>query len=131
MHPATDNDQVKMRQLARRLIGHFVIAAVLIGFVLPLLAPAHSIWETDRDCGPVLTSQDHQTTHFESVVPPVTEEHCALCHWLRSIGGAAPRSTMVAVPGFEVRTASAAPQDQCPQAGPAPQQPSRAPPTSL
>ena len=119
-----------MRQFARRLVGHFAIAAVLFGFVLPLLTPAHSIWETDRDCGPVLTSEDHQTTHFEGVLPPVTAEHCALCHWLRSVGGAAPRAAMVALPGFVVRIGGALPQDQYPLAGPVPQQPSRAPPSS-
>jgi hypothetical protein len=103
---------------------------MLFGFVVPMLAPAHPIWETDRDCGPVTVAADHQTKHFEAVLPPVADEHCALCHWLRSVGGASTRAAMVAVPGLVVRTADASRQDRQPLAGLSPQQPSRAPPVT-
>lgn len=119
---------VSMRSRARRLVGPFAMLIVMISFLAPTFAPAHSLWELDRDCGPVTVTADHQVRHFEAVRPPVADEHCALCHWLRSIGGAAPTAALVVVPGLIARPADGGAADPRPLLDPSSGEPSRAPP---
>ena len=70
------------------------VVVALIGLMLPLLAPVHPIRETDRDCGPVTVGVERPTAQFVAVRPPVGDEHCPFCHWLRSVGGASPSAAV-------------------------------------
>jgi hypothetical protein len=68
--------------------------------ILLILAGAMGGWHApdDRD-DDIAVSQHHHTNHderFSTASDPVAPEHCAFCHWLRTLGNGAPASGQVA-----------------------------------
>jgi len=79
-----------MRLSARRLRVWITLAAFLGTFAVPVATLGHFTADDDAACGQISPVAGHLTTQFESpqAAPPL--EHCALCHWLRAVGGASP-----------------------------------------
>jgi len=78
----------------RHAIARALIATFLAGLTAPALSASHGATGDDASCGPGLVA-GHPRQQFEPVLPPVVDDHCALCHWLRAVGGAAPAGAQV------------------------------------
>ena len=114
-----------MRASARRFVGRLALVVFVIGLTLPTFASSHLLAETDPDCG-ALPTADHSRPGFETVKN--SAQHCALCHWLRSLRESAPsaiaRQTTTLIVTERVVIGRADPAGHCPEFDP----PSRAPP---
>jgi hypothetical protein len=117
-----------MRLPRRRFVGPLMVVVMMAGLLVPSLARTHPLWETDRDCGPVIASDAHALIRFEPVVPPAAAEHCAFCHWLRAVGGASPSAFVSATPGLTTTAADVIGDDRVARATSSSLQSSRAPP---
>jgi hypothetical protein len=75
--------------LSRRLSAVLVLVTLLGGAIVPLFGDLHA--EADTACAEDAWggTPHHQTTQFESIRPPVSGEHCAVCHLQRAMGSAA------------------------------------------
>ncbi len=73
---------------SRRLWATVILATILGGVVMPLFGDLHA--ESDIACVDEAwgTTGHHHTTQIESVYPPVTDGHCAVCHLQRTLGNA-------------------------------------------
>ena len=78
-----------MLALFRRGCAAWVATCVLVAsLALPVSASWHLMPDDDAACAaPGLPG--HPVSQFEIVKTPPTPEHCALCHWMRGLGGAA------------------------------------------
>jgi hypothetical protein len=92
-----------MSPIARRLGAWVAVVAFTLGsFALPIANSSHPIWDDDAACGGadyVGPARPH--LQFEAVHPLTPAGHCALCHWLRAVGSAAPGSKSVAAVGLD------------------------------
>jgi hypothetical protein len=100
-----------MRFAARRSVRWMAVVTGLCGLLLSLALPAHALRETDPDCGPVTAAIDHVRTTLETATPTEAAQHCAFCHWMRALSGAAPSADITPVPGF-IAGVVAAPSDE-------------------
>jgi hypothetical protein len=89
-----------MRFAVRRSVRWIAVVTGLCGLLLSLASPAHALRETDPDCGPVTAALDHARTALETATPVSVEQHCAFCHWMRALSGAAPSAEIAPVPAF-------------------------------
>ena len=115
--------------LFRRLSAAIVLLTMAGGVVMPLFGDLHA--ETNDPCAENTWgggTPHHQTTQIESVRPPVSGDHCAVCHLQRAMSGAdddAKRFVQGEGPTpWIVRTAVRAPRELARH-----DVPSRAPPT--
>ena len=76
----------------RRASAWVVLAAFVSSLAVPVLGTGHAQLEDDASCDPYVLGGGHPTEQFEVVLPPLADDHCAICHWLRAVGGAAPRA---------------------------------------
>lgn len=88
----------------RRAFAWLVVLALLLAQGLPVLSARHVLADADVDCSPALAS-GHSSSQFEPVLPPVADEHCAVCHWLRAINGARLAPRLVAFRANEISAA--------------------------
>jgi hypothetical protein len=116
-----------MRAPARILVGRLALFIFVIGLTLPNFASSHLLAEADPDCGAFPTA-DHARPGFETV--KTSAQHCALCHWLRSLRETAPPA--VAGPAAALVVAERVTIGRIDPAGHCPQldSPTRAPPTA-
>jgi hypothetical protein len=77
-----------MASLLRRACGWVTLVTFSSVFALPFTAGSHLLIDDDPGCGDEALVSLHPFTQFESVSPPLVPEHCALCHWLRTLSGA-------------------------------------------
>ena len=116
-----------MRAPARLLVGRLALFIFVIGLTLPNFASSHLLAEADPDCGAFPTA-DHASPSFEIVKN--SAQHCAICHWLRSLRETAPaavaRPAVTPVVTERVATGRLDQAGHCPQLDP----PSRAPPAA-
>ncbi|HVL69922.1 MAG TPA: hypothetical protein VM364_21870 [Vicinamibacterales bacterium] len=43
-------------------------------------------WQDDDACAPLTAGEHDESKHvFAAPTPPAGDEHCAVCHWLRSL----------------------------------------------
>ena len=80
------------------------LLAFVASLSLPLVASKHLAFDDDTACEPDVFAAhraDTQPTHYETVRPVTPTAHCALCHWLRAVGGAQPNSAVADVAWFE------------------------------
>ena len=73
----------------RRFWAAVALATMIGGVVTPLFGDLHTgsdIACTDEVWG---IAGHHDTTQIETVLPPVADGHCALCHLQRTLWGAA------------------------------------------
>src|SRR5262245_39756592 len=113
----------------RRLFGAWMALGALAGaLLLPLTLTEHVVWDEDV-LGPRIASSRTQTQLTTGGSAGQGEEHCAVCHWLRSVSNASTNSSPLVAAGI-------APVVQ-PDAGPevwveqliSTDRPSRAPPS--
>lgn len=68
----------------RRVLATVVLLAWTCGLVAPLAAGGHE--EIDSACGEtVWATPHHSRAQFERVLPPLHDDHCALCHLQRTL----------------------------------------------
>lgn len=72
----------------RRALAWIVVVVLVAAQGLPALSSRHLFADADAG-GPVLAA-GHSAAQFEAVHTPVADEHCAICHWMRAVNGAAP-----------------------------------------
>lgn len=72
--------------LRRRLQAAVVLTTFVVSLVMPSLTPAHAWGDADLAGAEYGLLGGHTRTQIEPVLPPVSGEHCALCHWLRNLG---------------------------------------------
>ena len=116
-----------MRAHARLLVGRLALLVFVLGLTLPNFASSHLLAEADPDCGAFPTA-DHARPGFETVKS--SAQHCAICHWLRSLRETAPaavaRPAAALVVTERVVVGRVDPAGHCPQFD----APSRAPPAA-
>ncbi len=71
--------------MTRRVCSAFVLATFVVTLVLPRLVVSHAWFDPDLSGADAGLFAGHPVTQFEGVHAPVAPEHCALCHWLRSL----------------------------------------------
>lgn len=74
--------------MTRRVTATLVLATFIAALVLPSLVVSHACADPDLGGADGLFA-GHPITQFEGVRAAVLPEHCALCHWLRSLGSSA------------------------------------------
>jgi hypothetical protein len=119
-----------MRARARLIVGQISLLVFLASLVLPNFANRHLATADDPDCG-ILAVTAHRQATFETPADDAkAPEHCAVCHWLRSLRNTAPTPVMRPAPDF---ISAVAVTPQLPQAAgytPTFDAPSRAPPAA-
>ncbi|HWB31483.1 MAG TPA: hypothetical protein VG736_13340 [Vicinamibacterales bacterium] len=117
-----------MRFAARRSVRWIAVVTGLCGLLLSLASPAHALRETDPDCGPVTAALDHARATLDATTPIPVEQHCAFCHWMRALSGAAPNAEIAPVPGFTACAIAVSRDDRSVDVALLDLKPSRAPP---
>jgi hypothetical protein len=117
-----------MHFAVRRSVRWIAVVTGLCGLLLSLASPAHALRETDPDCGPVTAALDHVRTTLDAATPVSAERHCAFCHWMRALSGAAPSAEIAPVPGFTAYAIAASRDDRSAVVALLDLKPSRAPP---
>jgi hypothetical protein len=87
----------------RRIFAPVTLVVFLASLILPLVPGAHGVWDDDMDGGVGLSPDAYAVAVVQPLPPPTPAEHCALCHWLSALAGAAPAQTVSPVPGLEGR----------------------------
>jgi hypothetical protein len=78
------------RALLLRVRAWVALGAFAGSLVLPAAAARHEAIDLDDPaCGPVAAA-GHASEQVEPVWPPISGDHCAVCHWLRAMGSAQP-----------------------------------------
>ena len=72
--------------MQRRLTAGFALGAFVLALLLPSVTASHTWGDADLAGTEVGLFSGHPTTQFEGARTPIGPEHCALCHWLRSLG---------------------------------------------
>ena len=80
----------------RRVLAWIVVAVLVAAQGLPALSSRHLFADADAECGPTLAA-GHTSSQFEGVRNRTADEHCAICHWMRAVNGAAPGSPLAAL----------------------------------
>ena len=103
------------------------LAAFAANLLLPGSLVLHEPDDVDAAWGAPGLVAGHPVTQVEPVYPPVEDEHCAICHWMRalthSVTPAPPDGPEIAV----VRSVAAAPLPSV-EFDVSPPSPARAPP---
>jgi hypothetical protein len=87
-----------MTTALRRWVGWLTLSAFLGAFALPLSSASHLPWGDDADCGPSVALAANRPAQIDGPTAPAAHDHCALCHLLREISGAAPVPAVSAPP---------------------------------
>ena len=74
----------------RRLIGRFALVTFMGTLAMPMLALVHISWNDDPTCESDELGPRHAAAQVEAPQAPTAAGHCAVCHWMRAITGAAP-----------------------------------------
>jgi hypothetical protein len=120
-----------LRPLGLRLRALLALAAFVGTFSLPLISVGHLAFDDDRACGSIELAGYGADARFAPAQAPIPQNHCALCHWLRAVGGASTSDVSVTRVWLE-RGDIAAPVVLTQPVRPAlTHGPSRAPPTVL
>jgi hypothetical protein len=117
-----------MRAPARLIVGHLALLAFLCSLVVPSFAYGHLLLDDDPDCGSFVAVFRHASAIGNSV--GTVPEHCAACHWLRSLRNTAPTPVARPTPGLYTTRAELPVQPNGVGHSPTFDTPSRAPPAS-
>src|SRR6476646_9929843 len=82
-------------RLGLRLRALLALSVFSISLALPLLSFGHFTFDDDRACEAVSLTAPAQKpgVQIEPLRATLPPDHCALCHWLRAVGGS--RTTAV------------------------------------
>ena len=89
-----------MAKLTLRLRAWIALGAFLATFALPVAGSGHLSLAADAACDPGETA-GHAQSQFEIVHPTAAGTHCAVCHWLRAVGGARTNIRVIAAAWLE------------------------------
>ncbi|MEO7191292.1 MAG: hypothetical protein ABI051_09565 [Vicinamibacterales bacterium] len=117
-----------MRPRARHHVGWLALLIFIGSLVPPLVASSHLLADPDPDCGTSFQLAGSSTASVGAVPAARAPEHCAICHLLRSLGGAAPTAAMRPAPAFAMAESVIAGAVNASGYSPHPHTPSRAPP---
>lgn len=76
-----------VRSLSLRLRALLALTAFVGSLSLPLVNFGHLTLDDDRACGSIVLALGHPWAQLESPAQSLPADHCALCHWLRAVGG--------------------------------------------
>jgi hypothetical protein len=74
-----------MRSRTRRLGSWLALASFVAGVLLPASVVRHGPDDPDAAWGAPGLAAGHPVTQVEPVRPPVPQDHCAICHWVRAL----------------------------------------------
>ncbi len=120
-----------MARFSRRLVALVAFVAFATSLALPLVSSRHALAD-DPDVGwggrPLVSA--HAVARFDAVLPSDASGHCAICHWMRTLGSSITSARFarpILTRALAGRIELAAPVTVSPaESGPA-----RAPPSSL
>jgi hypothetical protein len=117
--------------VTRRLRALVALVVFLGGSALPFVTASHLAFDDDAACGDVTITASNTGARLTAAGPARVAEHCAICHWLRTAGGARAASANVGDVWFQpAELVAASPTEWVAAAAPI-ERPSRAPPSSL
>ena|SRR5690349_16861324 len=119
-----------MGRMLRRRAGWLTLAAFLASLVLPLASRDHLNGADDVDCGSgafVL----YGVQSFTTPAAPIQTEHCALCHWQRTVRTAATSPRLAVVRSEDVVATRGSDGPRSVVVAPPDRKSSRAPPAGL
>jgi hypothetical protein len=96
-----------VRSLSLRLRALLALSAFVGSLSLPLVSFGHLTLDDDRACGSIVLALGHPWAQLEPIRPSLPADHCALCHWLRAVGGS--RTSDVVTPHTWLEPAASAP----------------------
>jgi hypothetical protein len=106
------------------------LAAFVAGVLLPASFAVHEPDDVDAAWGAAGLVAGHPVTQVEPVLPPVDEEHCAICHWMRALTHSVTGAP-AAGPEIAVVLLAATPPLPSVQFDVSPPSPARAPPARV
>jgi mono/diheme cytochrome c family protein len=74
--------------LRRRLQAFIALVVFTGGLALPFAAAGHLAFDDDAACGGTVFAAGGAGPEFAPPEPVRVGGHCAICHWLRTAGGA-------------------------------------------
>ena len=74
--------------IGQRVRGWIALGAFAASLALPLQSLRHATFDDDAACGSVGLASSPAQQQLGPVRPAVPAGHCAICHWLRAVGGA-------------------------------------------
>ena len=112
----------------RRIGAIAALVAFTSGILLPGSFVLHEPDDMDAAWGAPGLVAGHAVTQVEPVQPPVEEEHCAICHWMRALTHSV---TTASQPGPDIQHVglTGPPSPVFIQSGVSSPSPARAPPT--
>jgi hypothetical protein len=90
-----------VRSLSLRLRALLALSTFVGSLSLPLVSFGHLTLDDDRACGSVVLDAGQPWAQFEPIRPSLPADHCALCHWLRAVGGSRTSNVVTAHTGLE------------------------------
>jgi hypothetical protein len=117
-----------MTPVGHRLRAWTALVAFLGGLGLPFLNARHFGADDDTACGQVSIFNGHTQQQVDAAPAPVPRDHCALCHWQRAVGGAAPSAPVASCSTPESNRLLPAPATRGVGSAAVQERPSRAPP---
>jgi hypothetical protein len=120
-----------VRTLRRRFQALIALVVFTSGLALPFAAAGHLAFDDDTACGGALFAVGVSSPTFATPEPVRAGEHCAICHWLRTAGGAQAALVARGDTWFQPVELVHASSTQWVGAAAATDRPSRAPPVCL
>lgn len=120
-----------MTPVGHRLRAWVALLAFLGGLGLPFLNARHFGYDDDAACGQISLFNGHTQQQYEATAAPIPRDHCALCHWQRAVGGAAPSPAVAAFSAPEPNRLRPIPRTRDNGTAAVQERPSRAPPASI
>ncbi|HUL74484.1 MAG TPA: hypothetical protein VLT86_15355 [Vicinamibacterales bacterium] len=106
------------------------LTAFVGSLALPFLAARHLTFDDDAACGVDELTIFHSRTQIETAQAAPVPGHCALCHWLRAVGGAQPGNSGLVATWLEPVAFRPVPVRQGHDVVAVADRPSRAPPSA-
>jgi hypothetical protein len=119
-----------MGGILRRKVGWLTLAAFLASLVLPFASRDHFNGDDDVDCGSGALVL-YTARSFSTPAPPPQNEHCALCHWQRTVRTAATSPLIAVARSEDVVTTRGFDNPRSVVATPPDRKSSRAPPADF
>jgi hypothetical protein len=119
-----------MGRILRHRAGWLTLVAFLASLALPLAARDHFNGDDDVDCGSGALVL-YGAPSFRTPAAPVQSEHCALCHWQRTVRTAAASPLLTVVRSEEIVATRGFDNPRSVVAAPPDRKSSRAPPADL
>jgi hypothetical protein len=115
--------------LRLRALATLVVFVASLG--LPMVSFGHYGLEDDLACGSVSLTEAHPGVQLDQARPKLPPNHCAVCHWLRAVGGSHTTGITLLHAWLEPAEAPVATAEHWRPAPAVSARPSRAPPSLI